>query len=60
MQLGLFVPKDEVQLCEACRREIAVGDSFCKDSTQSAKPKGQPIEVDIKIYHEECCNENRD
>jgi hypothetical protein len=61
MQLGLFQPTEvQLQLCEACHREIAVGDGFCKESTQSLDQRGRLTEVDIKIYHEECCNENGD
>ena len=60
MQLGLFQPKTEVQLCEACHREIVVGDSFCKESTQSADPRGRLTEVGVKIYHEDClCTMNQ-
>jgi hypothetical protein len=50
---GVDTEPEPMQLCEACHLEINPGDSFVKESTQSAQ-NGRPIEVDVRIYHEGC------
>lgn len=56
MQFSLsFEPQSpEVQICEACQGEICENDGFVKYSTQSTNESGRPTEIEVRVYHYGC------